>query len=308
MQARRLKRKCRALIPVLLLIAGCGPVEEEAPLSLGRREQAQEDLNGLSFNGLSFNGLSFNGLSFNGLSFDGMSTGSFNTWFQSNPAMANQVMRYVVRCAVPGGQTRAYTDPSTGQAYTWSGALGLAPGWATGHTATLYEQQAVSACLAAHANRLGEEVSISVLGRDGPGAAIPYSTAELTSHARREACFFGNLFTGQGIFVGAEREPLGPTESTSRACGPLLNGGSEAAAPCAPLVYAGACATYCTLHSSGLYFESCTYNGITYHRPLTTRLRVEDVHTCGDAVCQATERCGTSTRYDNCGLDCRSCP
>lgn len=308
MEASRFEKKCRALIP-LLLLAGCGPVEvEEAPPPPRQQAQAQEDLNGLSFNGLSFNGLSFNGLSFNGLSFNGLSTSAFDTWFESNPATAALVMRYVVRCAVPGGQTRAYVEPSTGQQYAWSGGLGLAPGWASGQTATLAEQQAVSACLGAHANRMSEEVSISVLGRDAGGTVIPFTSQELTSHPRRESCFFGNLFSGQGLFVGGDREPLGPAESTSRACGPLLNGGSESTVPCAPLVYVGACATYCTLDASGLYYTSCTYNGTTYQRPITTRLRVEDVHVCGDTVCQNTERCGTSTRYDSCALDCGPCP
>ncbi|WP_241759067.1 hypothetical protein [Pyxidicoccus parkwayensis] len=309
MQASRFKQTFRALMPVLCLAAGCGPVEAEPPAPPpAHQEEAIEDLNGLSFNGLSFNGLSFNGLSFNGLSFSGLSSSAFNTWFQTNPAMANLVMRYVVRCAVPAGQTRTYTEPSTGQQYTWPGSLGLAPGWASGQLPTLEEQQVVSACLGAHANRLAEEVSISVLGRDAAATPISFTADELASHSRRESCFFGNLFSGQGIFVGSDREPLGPGESTSRACGPLLNGGSESSTPCAPLTYVGACTTYCTLDASGLYFTSCTYNGTTYHRPLTTRLRVQDVHVCGDTVCQATERCGTSNRYDNCGLDCRSCP
>ncbi|NMO17168.1 hypothetical protein HPC49_44795 [Pyxidicoccus fallax] len=263
--------------------------------------------NGLSFNGLSFNGLSFNGLSFNGLSFNGLSTSAFNTWFQSHPAQADLVMRYVVRCAVPEGETRAYTAPSTGQQYTWTGGLGLAPSWASGTPATELEQQVVSACLAAHTNRLGQSVSVSILGRDAPGAAIPFTAEELSSHSRREACFFGNLFSGQGVFVGAEREPLGPNESTSRACGALLHEGSEAKVPCAPMVHAGSCASLCQLDPTGQFFTSCTHNGVTWPRPLTTRLSLADIHKCGDTRCQATERCGTSFRYDSCGLDCGAC-
>ncbi|WP_164018866.1 hypothetical protein [Pyxidicoccus trucidator] len=308
MKSRLFEKTCRVLITALLFTGGCGPVEEEAsppPLTYG--VQAELSDNGLSFNGLSFNGLSFNGLSFNGLSFNGLSTSNFNTWFQADPALASGVMRYLVRCAVPAGQTRTYTS-STGHHYAWAGELGLAPAWASGAAPTLYEQQVVSACLAAHANRLATEVSISVLGRDAGGAAIPYTSAELASHSRRESCFFGNVFTGQGLYVGTEREPLGPNESTSRACGALLHGGTEAATPCAPLVHVGDCTAFCTLDSSGHFFSSCTYNGTTYHRPLTTRLRVEDIHKCGDTHCQATERCGTSYRYDSCGLDCGSCP
>lgn len=308
MKSRRFEKTCRVLITALLATAGCGPVEEAAPPPpLAQVEQAVLTDNGLSFNGLSSNGLSFNGLSFNGLSFNGLSTTSFQTWFQSDPPLASAVMRYLVRCAVPTGQTRVYTSTS-GQQYTWTGELGLAPGWASGLAATPHEQQVVSACLAAHTNRLGVEVSISVLGQDAAGGTVPYTSAELTSHSRREACFFGNVFTGQGLYVGTEREPLGPGESTSRACGALFNNGSESTRPCAPITHVGACTSFCTLDSSGYFFTSCTYNGTTYQRPLTTRLRVADIHRCGDTLCQATERCGNSSRFDSCGLDCGPCP
>jgi hypothetical protein len=316
MKTTLFETKCQVLTTALVattllgVTTACGPVEEgPLPPPRTQQEQAVESDNGLSFNGLSFNGLSFNGLSFNGLSFNGLSTSAFNTWFQSNPALASEVMRYVVRCAVPAGQTRAYTAPSTGQQYTWSGGLGLAPSWASGAAATEEEEQVVSACLAAHANRLGETVSISVLGRNAAGSPIPYTSQELSAHSRREACFFGNLFNGEGLFVGAEREPMGPSESSSRACAGLFYNGSETTAPCAPMVYVGACTSVCTLDpAQPHYFQSCRPNGVTYHRPITTRLRVEDIHKCGDTTCQSSERCGTSYQYDNCGLDCGACP
>jgi hypothetical protein len=315
MNTRHFKKKGPGLATALLatavpcLTSACGPVEDvPLPPAPGRQAQARESDNGLSFNGLSFNGLSFNGLSFNGLSFNGLSTSAFNTWFQSNPALADAVMHYVVRCAVPSGEPRTYTAPSTGRQYTWTGGLGLAPSWASGATASELEQQVVSACLAAHANRLGQSVSISVLGRDAAGTPLASTAEELASYSRRESCFFGNLFTGQGLFVGAEREPLRPEESTSRACGTLLSGGSEATVPCAPMVYVGACASHCQLDATGNFFTSCTREGVTWQRPLTTRLRGVDVHRCGDGICQPSERCGTASRYDDCGLDCGACP
>ncbi|WP_426754581.1 hypothetical protein [Myxococcus sp. Y35] len=288
-------------------LVGCEPMTSEAPPPAGVRAQPQESVNGLSFNGLSFNGLSFNGLSFNGLSFNGLSSTAFSTWFQANPTLADMAMRYVVRCAVPAGQTRSYTSPSTGLQYTWEGGLGLAPGWASGAAATLAEQQVVSACLAAHGNRLGESLLISVLGRDGMGNVIPYTAGELSTYSRQESCFFGNLFLDEGIHVGADRAPLGPQESTSRACAGLLHDGTEAQVPCAPMVYVGACASHCALDASGLFYESCTLDGVTY-LPITTRLSPADVKECGDGVCQATEQCGTSSRYDSCALDCGPCP
>src|SRR4051812_38403252 len=66
--------------------------------------------NGLSTNGLSTNGLSTNGLSTNGLSANGLSTHGFNLWWDSNAASVSElVMRYVVHCAVPAGQSRTFT-------------------------------------------------------------------------------------------------------------------------------------------------------------------------------------------------------
>ncbi len=289
-------------------LTGCEPLTPEAPLPVGAQAQPQESLNGLSFNGLSFNGLSFNGLSFNGLSFNGLSSTAFTTWFQSNPALADMAMRYVVRCAVPEGQTRTFTSPSTSAQYTWEGGLGLAPGWAAGNAATRAEQQIVSACLAAHGNRLGESLRISVLGRDAAGDVIPYTAEEIITYSRKESCFFGNLFSGEeGLYVAGERAPLGPQESTSRACAGLLDNGTETAVPCAPMVHVGDCTSHCTLDEGGLFFASCTAGGVTY-LPITTRLSPADVNQCGDGVCQATESCGTSLRYDSCALDCGPCP
>ena len=39
------------------------------------------------------------------------------------------------------------TDPITGQRYTWYGSLGLAPGWASGASPTMAEQQIITAYL-----------------------------------------------------------------------------------------------------------------------------------------------------------------
>jgi hypothetical protein len=71
-------------------------------------------------------------------------------------------------------------------------------------------------------------------------------------------------------------------------------------------MYVGSCTTYCTLDASKTYYTSCLYNGVTY-KPITTRLRNEDIYTCGDGVCQITESCGTSNQYNNCLLDCGPC-
>jgi hypothetical protein len=296
------------LVLMVSLVTACGPAEEgfstEAP---EQAIQELEEVNGLSVNGLSVNGLSVNGLSVNGLSVNGLSTMNFQSWFQSNPTAADQVMRYAVLCAAPAGQVVTYTDPSTLQAYSWSGSLGLAPGWSSGQAPTVAEQQVVSACLAAHVNKYGVHISISVLGRNGSGQPIPVTDTELSSHSRREACIFGNVFTGQGIFVGNDGGALSSSESTTRICTVGDVPGTSRATDCEPMVQVGTCASYCTLDPTGTYYTSCTYNGVTY-QPITTRLRAQDIYTCGDGVCQVTESCGSSNTWNSCEADCGTCP
>jgi hypothetical protein len=259
--------------------------------------------NGLSTNGLSTNGLSTNGLSTNGLSTNGLLTGTFKSWFEGDPSLHAMAMKYIVMCALPQGQSRTYTS-STGQVYTWYGLLGLAPGWASGSLPTVAEQQIITACLAAHTNKFGLNIKVSVLGRSAAGVEIPYTSSEMASYSENEACFFGNTFTNEGIFAANDRTFLKPSESTTRACGLSSKQNST---DCSPMVHIDSCRTYCTLDATKTYYVSCTYNGVTY-KPITTRIRPVDIYQCGDGVCQFTEKCGTSTQYDSCYADCGACP
>ncbi|MCY1019225.1 hypothetical protein [Pyxidicoccus sp. MSG2] len=308
-------RHVESLFAVALLVAGvgCGPVEDadaDTASTVATAEQELGSANGLSFNGLSFNGMSRNGLSFNGLSFNGLSTAGlsssqFDTWFQSNPALADMVMRYVVRCAVPAGEVRRYTDPRNGRTYTWFGLLGLAPDWAQGQKATKAEQQVVSACLAAHTNKRGISMAISVLGENSRGQPIPYSGVELAAFPEHEACFFGNLFTGEGVYVGSDQGLLTGRKSSLRECA-LSPGPLQMEDNCPPMVPVGNCELHCDLRLLSPYYGTCYYNGIRY-KALTTRMLASDVYQCGDGRCQVTESCGLGIDYRNCMLDCGVC-
>ncbi|WNG33535.1 hypothetical protein F0U61_07820 [Archangium violaceum] len=292
---------------MLACTSGCGPageLPEEETQEMGSTTTQQVVIgNGLSLNGLSLNGLSLNGLSLNGLSLNGLSTSSFDSWFKADPTIRNEVMQYVVACAVPSGQTRTYTNSNTQTTYTWNGGLGLAPSWASGAAATTAELQVVSACIAAHANKFGIHVNISLLGLNGAGNPIPYTSQELTTYGLKEACFFGNLFDGStGTFGANDGLTLSSTQSSPRVCG---LSGSPNSSQCVPLVYLGNCSTYCTRDATNTYYTSCTYNGTTY-RPITTRMKAADINTCGDGKCQATEKCGTGTTPASCS-DCGAC-
>jgi len=295
--------------PWVLLVCGavaCGPLQEEPLASAGSPEsdsawsQELTSDNGESFNGLAFNGLAFNGLAFNGLAFNGLSSAAFSSWYNQNPSLADNVMKYVTACAAPAGETRMYTD-SQGMVRVWRGSLGLAPDWVNGHPATLTEQQLVSACLAAHVNKFERVVPISVLGRDAHGQPLATSPGELSTFSQREGCFFGNLFTQEGVFVGHDDWPLLPRESSVRACALDLGRGG-----CAPIVQVGRCASRCTPDPTNTYYTHCVHKGITYV-PITTRIRPQERYACGDGLCQFTESCGFSLDTTHCFQDCGFC-
>ena len=256
-----------SLIAMLLLAAasGCEPEGSMEAVALETQSAEVESLNGLTANGLSANGLSANGLS----------TSAFTAWFSTNPALADMVMRYLVRCAVPAGETRSYTDTQTGQSHTWNGVLGLAPGWASGAPANIGEQQVITACMMAHVNRYGLSIPISVLGRDALAALIPIAPNELETYSVREACFFGNLFNQQGLFFGVDRHVSDEAQYLTRACAGMEDADGSSSTRCAPLRYVGGCSQSCAPDPRGPFYSLCLRNGVIY-RAITTRMRQAD--------------------------------
>ena len=299
--------KAAALVLALAFTA-CGPLTPaERAAEQGLSADNGLSPNGLSQNGLSQNGLSQNGLSQNGLSQNGLSQNGFSTWFNADPAAADAVMRYLVRCAVPSGQSRAWTNPTTGASYSWPGELGLAPGWAGGTAATVAEQQLITACLAAHVNAYGISVPISVNGKTATGDVIPHSKDERALYTEYEGAFFGNLFADEGMFVCQKHPAYTSAQSSSRACafdttvvGPSV--------PCAPLLNVGDCSAVCSAWSNiNRMYGSCAWKGVTY-KPVTTLLLPSSIYACGDGTCQFTESCGTGADFDDCKSDCGPCP
>jgi len=293
-------------------LAGCGVAGDLAPAAggpeIGAAAQALRSDNGLASNGLNRNGLNRNGLNRNGLNRNGLATAEFSAWFNEDVASSDAVMGYVYGCAAPAGTRFTWTNPQTKVKYTWTGVFGLAPGWASGSLATEAEQQLVTACLAAHVNKYGVHVPIAVEGRTATGTQIPLATGELTTYSVQEACFFGNLFTTDDVFVAADHMPYAKSYSSARACGFETVTSSGFDTDCSPLQATGVeCRKLCTPDSSGIFYESCTWNGTTY-RPVTTRLRPQEVYVCGDGVCQFTERCGPDKTADSCLADCGLCP
>jgi len=258
--------------------------------------------NGMGTNGMGTNGMGTNGLSTSGLIVNAMNQSDFINWFNQDPALADMVMHYVVVCAVADGSSRIWTNPTTGIQYLWNGSLGLAPGWASGQPANEAEQQLITACLAAHTNKYGLQVPISIQGQDPWGTPIPVGPLEFSTFAQREACFFGNIFQNEGVFAGSDALLSGASSSV-RACGLETPGAAD---KCKPIRHVEPCSQLCTPDLLGNYFVSCNYNGKSY-RAITTRIRPVDIYVCGDGVCQISESCGLGFTPDSC-MDCGPCP
>jgi hypothetical protein len=313
-QERKLESGChqlRWMLAGLWLAVGCAP-EPEDPLEealLGSAESALATGNSMTPNGLSLNGLSLNGLSLNGLTNASLASASFSSWFNSNPAdISDMVMRYLVHCAVPSGQSRTWTNPSTGRSYTWAGGIGLTPTWAGGAPSTEAEEQLITACLAAHVNKYGVSMHISLLGRTAQGVQLPIATGELETFKQKEATFYGNLFRNEGVYVCKDPQlKLNSSQSTLRACS-LESQSVGGSTGCGPMVIWGTCggSNSCKPDSSKLYYSTCSYNGKAY-KVLSARIRSQDVYTCGDGVCQVSESCGTGTTASSCLADCGPC-
>jgi len=95
-------------------------------------------------------------------------------------------VRYLVRCALPAGHSLVKQD-AYGNAYTYYGEIGLAPGWENGACDAACEQY-VSACLMAHVNTAGISIPIWL---DAANPAIGWG--QNASYPNQEGTFFGNI-------------------------------------------------------------------------------------------------------------------
>jgi hypothetical protein len=302
------------------LAAGCGDAVQGSSAHMGRlAEERSKDFdpnNGLfslsigmgielSYSGFSYNGMPASVLTVNGIGPSGVSTDDFAAWFGSDPATADVVMKYVVRCALPSGEEIDYDYG--GVHYSWLGTVGLAPVWAADYPIPEIEQQLITACLAAHANKYGAHVPITVLGRMSDDVPLPADGQQLADYPITEGCFFGNVFQAQGAFSGTDRpEPLDASQSSSRACALADATDPNGLSQCPPIQYVGSCRDVCQPSDDGTFYDSCEVNGVVY-RPLTTRNKTTSIYTCGDGICDPTEHCGTGTTPDSCYLDCGAC-
>ncbi len=100
------------------------------------------------------------------------------------------------------------------------------------------------------------------------------SDTPLATYSVHEACFFGNLFTSNALFFGADQPINNQGEYLTRACG-ALGAGACSSGQCAPLQFVGKCSQVCAPWLGGPFYASCAFQGVGY-RPMTTRMTQSD--------------------------------
>jgi hypothetical protein len=225
-----------SILAALVFAGGC---VAEAP-ELGSTESHVESQNRISLNRISLNRISLNRISLNGLT----SLGGASTMLDT--AENREVVSYLVQCALPEGASVTLSDANG--TYTFDGAIGLAPNWAT-TAPSASEKRWVSACLLARTNAYGASVAISLRG---PTAVLAVDAAEASAYGLREGAFWGDVFADEMI-ANACPGPLKLADSQAstlplRACAVSTDGVTTTCGHS----YGGPCASACS-DSNGNY-------------------------------------------------------
>jgi Ricin-type beta-trefoil lectin domain/Somatomedin B domain len=259
-------------------LAACGPVnglggasgDEDTDNSQSAGNSVTGS-NGLGRNGLGLNGLNIKSLGSHALAASGTVTSATQTWLNT-AADADNAMTYIVKCAAPRGTTVRGTI--NGQAKTWTGEFGVASSWLNNALMNQSQQEWMSACLAAHVNLAGSQVTVSF--RTSDNSTIPYTSAD-ASYKCREAAFMGNLFqAGSDPLPMVQCHDHGARSGNGRLCDPQKNS-FECLTDCALLCNQPA-------GGSGSPLTSCSANvngsTRTYSRIISTYLPIDPTQGC----------------------------
>ncbi|MCA9704680.1 MAG: hypothetical protein KDK70_02385, partial [Myxococcales bacterium] len=130
-------------------------------------------------------------------------------WLSGNDPQGEDVVRYMVECALPQTESVLVEDADGTPLFTFQGLLGLAPEWQLGSCNTEC-QQWVSACLMARTNTSGQTVTVFIQGTHpvlGFGVAPEYPNYEAT--------FFGNLFDDPESAHACQGDAVGLTAAAA---------------------------------------------------------------------------------------------
>jgi hypothetical protein len=221
---------------------------------VGAAAQEEESENGLTENSLTINSLTVNSLTVNSLTVNSLTVNSLtvNSLVMSalEDAASQAVMKYIVGCALPAGAQ--VTLDIGGTNITYSGSLGLAPGWGIDSgTCDATCQAWVSGCVIARINYLGHVVPLSARG-----AVLSTTSDERAAYSNPDGVFFGDVFTQPQIRYAC----MPPGGELTRTCGQ----GNDPAT-CAAITYLGSCTSVCSTVGTDGSYQSCTDgNGTAY--------------------------------------------
>jgi hypothetical protein len=223
-------RACLSMVPhgVALVCAlsavGClapSGDESDADGEVGVAQEAALTHNALTHNALTHNALTHNALSSSALVGSSLTSTSLTSNSSLSAALTDadsrEVLGYVVGCALPAGSALNVTV--SGVAYSFPGELGIAPTWGqAGGTCTTSCQEAVSACVLARLDYLGDYVALSLRGSS---AALDASSSEMASYPTAEGAYYGNIFLATPKMLAC----IAPGQTgLSRVCGPTTVG------------------------------------------------------------------------------------
>jgi hypothetical protein len=199
-------------VQLIVLVCGYGGCQRRYDVMATQSSALTTD-NGWDINGWNTNGWNTNGWSTSGwmTTSTGELTGTdFLAGLGAGDVAYNTfTMGYLIACALADGDCVNATIG--GNNYQWCGRLGLAPEWKSA-ALTATGQRWISACMAAHYNRIGHHVVISIIG--GP---LSTEGMDPVVFSWQEAAFFGNLFDGTGLSVcGGSDNPVQAARNLAR--------------------------------------------------------------------------------------------
>ncbi|WP_437722493.1 hypothetical protein [Sorangium sp. So ce861] len=236
--------------------------EDGATEELGSSADAIESGNALSYNALSYNALSYNALSYNALSYNALRPEAASAL--KAPGVGGELFRtlvkYTVSCAFNESQSFrfSWTD-AAGATHNevYPGHLGLADRW---DRRPLDEdgKQMVSACLAAHTNRYGVSVLISMRSPQNP-LRREVESDELAMYPHVEGAFWGNLFAETPYLRACyDDSSVEIARAARRDCAAGHPGADGDLEGCGLIEIVGSCQDHCgKLHRSGQYYKNC---------------------------------------------------
>ncbi|WP_437895152.1 hypothetical protein [Sorangium sp. So ce124] len=218
--------------------------------------------NALSANALTANALSANALSANALSANALAPEAASALTDPGERgdLFRTLVKYTVSCALKESQSFRFSWTDRAGAThkeVYPGHLGLAPRWDR-RPLDKEGKQMVSACLAAHTNRYGVSVLVSMRSRQTP-LCHEVEDDELDEYPHVEGAFWGNLFTKTPYLRACYNTAnVDVSRSAKRDCAAGHVNADGEIEGCGMIEIVGSCKESCgKLDRSGEYYKSC---------------------------------------------------